>query len=522
MVTTTATANVRIVAFLVSLLLVEQSDISQAILSGCYVVGGPIRDVFRWVRTIWFFASNSVAGKAPDDIDLSADPSQFLFMGSDFMIQICDYIVKLLDGKVLLGDTVSAAWSGPDSGTYKINIQWKEHRGDKQITIDLSQFKSEKNGEIALMATIKDDANRRDLTLNALYCPIGDAFVYVIPTANENMMWFNFLLTMTLAYFFGKVLDPTGSGIYSLKHNQIDLCGVREAFLICAEKLTIVDSFSEISETGVVRTLLVHGNMKESELLAIEDGALNTIFEAQNIIRAFRNLRETTKGAIMPYWLQKAVERWIDRFLVHPHTPREIQSKSSLLVEKLPKLVPNASSIPAEFCKLLTFFLENSGKGKAVMFHRDLFFALLRHDGATVENVRSWTTRFPKLLQEDLSRPSLIREDSIPFLLKAIQAGYTVNAAISCWLKPSVKGSVISPEDDKFTEYKAFVANEFAEGRMRGLLNDERVQTHVKELVVSRHRDVVLEKFLEAGPIRIVVVCGTVENAEFKVSNKIS
>lgn len=77
-VTKEATANIRLVAFFVKLLHKENSKISHAILSGCYVVGGPNRDIFRWIKTIWFFGT-TIYGKAPDDIDLSVDPSQFAF-----------------------------------------------------------------------------------------------------------------------------------------------------------------------------------------------------------------------------------------------------------------------------------------------------------------------------------------------------------------------------------------------------------------------------------------------------------
>ena len=257
-VSAVATANVRIVAFLAYRLVRANTQISRALLRGCFVVGGPNRDLYRWIRGIWLFPSRGVYGKAPDDIDMSVDPSLFTFLGDEFMRHVCDYIVYLLDGQTLLGELIHASWSGPDSGTYKINIQWGEFTGDAQIVIDLSQFKSENNGEVELKASIKDDAFRRDLTFNALYTPLYDMFAHVNPCASENIVWFGLLVSTLIAFCRGNVLDPTGSGLFALHHDVIDLCGVRCALLNRARLLGL-DLSSSPNTANILSVLQQHG-----------------------------------------------------------------------------------------------------------------------------------------------------------------------------------------------------------------------------------------------------------------------
>ena len=518
-VTPIATANVRLAALLVSLLVKDGSQLSKAILAGCFVVGGPIRDIYRWVRAIWF-GSSGIYGKAPDDIDLSTDPSQFLFLGEDFMEKICLHLVSLLDGQVFLGDIVHANKSGPDSGTYKINIQWGPYTGANQITLDLSQFKSEKNDQITLNAGITEDAFRRDLTLNALYCSLADSFSHVAPSASEETVWFQFLLSMTEAYFSGKILDPTGSGFFTLQYDLVDLCGVREAYLLFASKLCIT-GVAGLPDTASIRRVLVDSGIPESELHGVEDTALNIIFNEQNFIRAFRLLRDLMKGATMQPWLQNAIERWVERFIATQHTDAEMQSKLSLFLEKLPKLVPCATSIPPVFHTLTTFFLESSGTGKAVLY------TLLRDASATVENVQSWATAFPMILQEDPLRPPLTEAPAIPFLLRAVRAGFSVSAAISYWWKPVVKGSVITLDDPTFPDYKkkleAHLEEQLVEQMKKdpskkksfGVITDKRVLSFANDSVVARYREEILEKFLSAGPAGFVTVSGSVEEPKF-------
>ena len=350
-VTSTNTANIRMMAFLVSQLMAEKTQIAEAILSGCYVVGSPICDVYRWMRSIWFFSNFRIYGKAPDIISLTTDPYEFLFLGSDFMEQICNYLVLLLNGKIFMGETISA---NRLKNEYSINISWSEN----QIVIDLFQFKPEHCTDNSLNATLYDDALHRDLTYDSLYCPLGDAFIYVIPTASDNMLWFQFLLTLMSADLFGKILDPIGSGIFTLKNNIMDLCRVRDAYLNYACELGI-RCLSEINDTGAIRVILVDLGIPESELHRIEDKALDVVFEGHNFITVYRLLCDLMKGVTMPPWLHRAMERWVIRFVNTEYSIDEIQSKASILEKKFPKLVPNMKGIPDWGNTLLQFFFNH-------------------------------------------------------------------------------------------------------------------------------------------------------------------
>lgn len=542
-VTNNATANVRLVAFLVSLLRKENSHMSRSILSGCFVVGGPIRDIYRWIRDIWFFVNYGINGKAADDIDLSTDPAKFTFLGDGFMEKVCDYMVNLLDETTLMGLEVTAQWSGPDSGTYKINVQWGEFIGSKQIVIDLSQFKSEKNEEIALNASVSGDAFRRDLTLNSLYCAIGTVFAFVTPSASENLMWFELLLTMLVAFFTKKVLDPTGSGLFTLKYDMIDLCGVRDAFLFRANEM-VLGNLSGVSDTGVIRGMLLRNGITGSELKQIEDDALDTIFNDNNFIRAFRILRDVMKGASMPTWLEVAVERWVARFVNTTYTDAEIVRKVSILMMKLPKLLPSVQGLPGWSVTLLRFFFDRGTPRQRqvlckkpvvvpnedtkitmlktttpktvaqsdTMIPSELLSALFRDTGSSVVTIASWMALFPEL--------RLVPEDAVSFLLSAVQMNYSLKEANAFWINPVLRGSVCTPSDPVFQSYWDFLSKDLADGKLKGQLNNARVETFVKKVVTTNHRDTVLAQFLKAGPSRVIAVSGTITEPVFSLVPK--
>ena len=499
-----ATANIRVCALLFRLLCEDDSDISRAIISGCFVVGGPIRDIIRWINSIWK-SKKGIFGKAPDDIDFTIDPEKFASMGLglDFMETVCSYIVKLLDGKLLMGICLSVSWSGPDSGTYKININWGKYTGCNQIVLDLSQFKKEENGKIEILASITDDANRRDLTFNSLYCTIGDFFQYVDPYASENLLWFMLLTSVDSAISLNKILDPTGSGLSSLNDDLIDLCGVRATFIQHAIDIQHGD-LSQLHTTDTIRKILLSSGMNMIKINQFEDESLYIIFDDNNFIRAFRLLRDYIKGASIAPWLVAAIERWVNRFVKCEYTDDKIIRKISILLQKISKLVPNAECLPQWAIQLMRFFLEYQLKKSN--FKLDLFLALIR--SASAEFVISWMSVFPEI--------DIMPVESISFLVSAINFGFTANVAMTFWKNPVLIGSFES--DPEYQKYEDQLTAQLATGEIKGKITKERINTEIKKMLVSKNRELVLELFLKAGVSGKVLVEGSIVEPIFSTN----
>jgi hypothetical protein len=484
-ITKEATANLRLAVFLIELLRKDSSDLSLAILSGCYVVGGPIRDIIRWINSIWY-NKPGISGKAPDDIDMSIDPSKFASFGETYMETICDHIVKLLDGQVLLGESISVNWSGPDSGTYKINISW-----GLLLVFDMSQFKSE---------TMIADAICRDTTSNALYCALDVMFTNISSNTDECQLWFMFLISVENAVLTKKIFDPTCNGLPALKDDLIMLCGVHAALA----KLGIEYGLGDLSglNTNRIREILLSSGVKISEITKVIYEALEIIFDDQNYIRIFRLLRDFQKGAKMPYWLIIIIEDWITNFCNTKWSNKDISRKISLLIAKLPKLIPNPQGLPEWSIRLIRFFLDQNPKKT----RKELFNSLLYNEQSSRMSIRLWLQIIP-----DFSDMLL---DQIFFILEATKKGYSVEQSQIFWKTPTTIGSFET--DPKYEYYRReLLEDDTIKGDKD---NSKRINSYIRnKLIVGQNKETVLRLYLEAGPSRLVLITGTIDAPEFSI-----
>ena len=112
-------------------------------------------------------------------------------------------------------------------------------------------------------------------------------------------------------------------------------------------------------------------------------------------------------------------------------------------------------------------------------------------------------------------------EVALCFILDSIKVGRTFGEALAFWKIPALQGSVCEPGDQDFQTYEDQLKEDLASGKLKGKITDARVQTFVKSIVLTKHRDTVLRLYLEAGASRVVTVSGTVIDPVFSlVDNK--
>jgi hypothetical protein len=211
----------------------------------------------------------------------------------------------------------------------------------------------------------------------------------------------------------------------------------------------------------------------------------------------------------MPEWLIVAIERWVDEFVICEYTDIEILRKASILIAKIPKLIPNARTLPEWSIKLLRFFFNH--KQKKINIKSELFFALIREKNSSIKSINSWIDIFPDIRQ--------IEEESIWFVLEAVKAGYSTSAALAYRGNPVIDGSFAETDTD-YDIYKNHLSTDIAEGRLRGNINPTRIDTYIKTMLIKKYKDVVIKLFLEAGPLRKISVKGSISEPIFSIVAK--
>ena len=252
--------------------------------------------------------------------------------------------------------------------------------------------------------------------------------------------------------------------------------------------------------------------------------ALNLILDDNNYIRLFRLLRDLKKGCTLPRWLDESIAQWVEQFLNSPHTDAIIARKASILLMKIDVLLPNPNGLPSWAYALLEFFLQQRKTGSLQTFCLDFLATLIRSKKTSTKDVIDWIEKFKGLnnlfmYPKGLNHLFLYPNESVPFLKSAIARGYTLGEASSYWKDPVLHGLLCPRGSPKFEFYLAGLTDEIKSGRLKGQINDYRVDAFARSAVAENHREEVLTLYLAAGRDQRLCVSGTVSAPVFSFTD---